>query len=110
MISIRKTMKLSKRKAGAKEIRIRGNFKVKPVFTPTWRKRWREGVAKTLRNFLKKCSLIKMAGEITPYKNSRIKSLNCSVLHYKPMFNAILVMWIKLTGYEFGNLTENSIV
>lgn len=53
MTSIRKIMKLSKRKAGAKEIRIRGNFKVKPVFTPTWRKRWREGVAKTLRNFLK---------------------------------------------------------
>lgn len=53
MISIRKTMKLSKRKADAKEIRIRGIFKVKPVFTPTWRKRWREGVAKTLRNFLK---------------------------------------------------------
>ena len=28
-------------------------WRKKPVFTPTWRKRWREGVAKTLRNFLK---------------------------------------------------------
>ena len=46
MISIRKTMKLSKRKAGAKEIRFRSNFKVKPVFTPTWRKCWREAVGK----------------------------------------------------------------
>ncbi len=53
MTSIRKTIKLSKRKAGAKEIRIRGDFKVKPVFTTTWRKHWREGVAKTLRNLLK---------------------------------------------------------
>ena len=53
MTSIRKTIKLSKRKASAKEIRIRGDFKVKPVFTPTWRKHWREGVAKTLRNLLK---------------------------------------------------------
>ena len=53
MTSIRKIMKLSKRKVVAKEIRFRGNFKVKPVFTPTWRKRWREGVAKTLRNYLK---------------------------------------------------------
>ena len=53
MTSIRKIMKLSKRKAVAKEIRFRGKFKVKPVFTPTWRKRWRDGVAKTLRNFLK---------------------------------------------------------
>lgn len=53
MTSIRKIMKLSKRKAGAKEIRIRTKFKVKPVFTPTWRKCWREEVARTLRNFLK---------------------------------------------------------
>ena len=68
------------------------------------------GSSENIKKFSKKCSLIKMAGGITPYKNSRIKSLNCSVLHYKPMFNAILVMWIKLTGYEFGNLTENSIV
>lgn len=52
MTSIRKTIKLSKRKAGAKEIRMRGIY-VKPVFTPTWRKHWREGVAKTLRNLLK---------------------------------------------------------
>lgn len=53
MPSIRKIMKQSKRKIGAKEIRFYGKFKVMPVFTPTWRKQWRMGVAKTLRLLLK---------------------------------------------------------
>ena len=85
-------------------------FQSKTSIHPYLAKTMERGSRENIKKFSKKCSLTKMAGEITPYKNSRIKSLNCSALHYKPMFSAILVMLIKLTVCEFGNLTGNSTV